>query len=41
MEVPNYRIAFEDEDTPDCYALDDLFDEGIQPEQNKQLTTYL
>ena len=28
MEVPNYRIAIEDEDTPD-YALDDLFDDGI------------
>ena len=36
MEVPNYGIAIEDEDIPDC-GLDDVFDEGIQPEQNKQL----
>ena len=36
MEVPNYGIAIEDEDIPN-YGLDDVFDEGIQPEQNKQL----
>ena len=37
MAVPDYGIqAGDDEGTPD-YALDDLFDEGIQPEQNKQL----
>ena len=39
MEVPDYGIqAGDDEDIPD-YALDDLivFDEGIRPEQNKQL----
>ena len=36
-EVTDYCIAIEDNDIPD-YALDDLFDEdGIQPEQNKQL----
>ena len=35
MAVPDYGIqARDDEDIPD--ALDDLFDEGIQPEQNKQ-----
>ena len=37
MAVPDYGIqAGDDEGIPD-YALDDLFDEGIQPEQNKQL----
>ena len=36
MAVPDYGIqARDDEDIPD-YALADLFDEGIQPEQNKQ-----
>ena len=36
-EVPDYGVAIEDQDIPN-YALDDLFDEdGIQPEQNKQL----
>ena len=39
-EVPNYGIATEDEDIPD-YGLDDLFDEGIQPEQSKQLVPKL
>ena len=35
MAVLDYGIqARDDEDIPD--ALDDLFDEGIQPEQNKQ-----
>jgi len=37
MAVPDYGIqAGDDEDIPD-YALDDLFVEGIRPEQNKQL----
>ena len=37
MAVPDYGIqAGDDQDIPD-YALDDLFEEGIQPEQNKQL----
>ena len=37
MTGPDYGIqAGDDENIPD-YALDDLFDEGIQPEQNKQL----
>ena len=35
MEVQDYGIAIEDEDIPD-YGLDGLFDEGIQPERNKQ-----
>ena len=37
QQVPDYGIqAGDDEDIPD-YALDDLFDEELQPEQNKQL----
>ena len=36
-EVPDYGIAIEDQEIPD-YALDGLVDEdGIHPEQNKQL----
>ena len=36
MAVPDYGIqARDNEDIPD-QALADLFDEGIQPEQNKQ-----
>ena len=37
MKVPDYGIQpGDDEDIPD-YALDNLFDEGILPEQSKQL----
>lgn len=36
MEVPYYGVATYDEDSPD-YGENDLFDEGIQPEQNRQL----
>lgn len=37
MTVPDYGISLYDENIPD-YGLDDLFDEdGVQPEQNKQL----
>ena len=36
LGVPDYGIALEDEDIPD-YGLDDFFDEGIEPEQNKQI----
>ena len=36
MAVPDYGIPMYDEAIPD-YGLEDLFDEGIQPEQNKQL----
>ena len=34
--VPDYGIALEDEDIPD-YGLDNLFDEGLVPENEKQL----
>ena len=36
MEVPDHGIPAYDEDIPK-YGLDDLFEEGIQTEQNKQL----
>ena len=36
MAVPDYGIPIYDEAIPD-YGLEDLFVEGIQPEQNKQL----
>ena len=34
--VPDYGIALEDEDIPD-YGLDDFFDEGLVPENKKQI----
>ena len=34
--VPDYGIALEDEDIPD-YGLDDFFDEGLRPENEKQI----
>ena len=34
--VPDYGIALEDEDIPD-YGLDDYFDEGLIPENKKQI----
>ena len=34
--VPDYGIAIEDEDIPD-YGLDDFFDEGLGPENKKQI----
>ena len=34
--VPDYGIALEDEDIPD-YGLDDFFDEGLIPENKKQI----
>ena len=34
--VPDYGIALEDEDIPD-YGLDDFFDEGLAPENEKQI----
>ena len=34
--VPDYGIALEDEDIPD-YRLDDFFDEGLVPENEKQI----
>ena len=36
LGVPDYGIALEDEDIPD-YGLDDFFDEGIGPENEKQI----
>ena len=36
LGVPDYGIAIEDEDIPD-YGLDDFFDEGLVPENEKQL----
>ena len=36
LGVPDYGIALEDEDIPD-YGLDNLFDEGIRPENEKQI----
>ena len=37
MAVSDYGIQAGDGEGIPSYALDDLFDEGIQPEQNKQL----
>ena len=36
QDVPDYGIALEDEDIPD-YGLDDFFDEGLGPENEKQI----
>ena len=36
LGVPDYGIAIEDEDIPD-YGLDDFFDEGLAPENEKQI----
>ena len=36
LGVPGYGIALEDEDIPD-YGLDDFFDEGLVPENKKQI----
>ena len=36
LGVPDYGIALEDEDIPD-YGLDDFFDEGLAPENKKQI----
>ena len=36
QDVPDYGIALEDEDIPD-YGLDDFFDEGLVPENEKQI----
>ena len=36
LDVPDYGIAIEDEDIPD-YGLDDFFDEGLVPENGKQI----
>ena len=36
LDVPDYGIAIEDEDIPD-YGLDDFFDEGLVPENEKQI----
>ena len=36
LGVPDYGIALEDEDIPD-YGLDDFFDEGLVPENKKQI----
>ena len=36
LGVPDYGIALEDEDIPD-YGLDNLFDEGLGPENKKQI----
>ena len=36
LSVPDYGIALEDEDIPD-YGLDDFFDEGLAPENKKQI----
>ena len=40
LGVPDYGIALEDEDIPD-YGLDNLFDEGIRPENEKQIAPKL
>ena len=40
LGVPDYGIALEDEDIPD-YGLDHLFDEGIRPENEKQIVSKL
>ena len=36
LDVPDYGIAIEDEDIPD-YGLDDFLDEGLVPENEKQI----
>ena len=36
LGVPDYGIALEDEDIPD-YGLEDLFDEGLVPQNEKQI----
>ena len=36
LGVPDYGIALDDEDIPD-YGLDDFFDEGLGPENEKQI----
>ena len=36
LDVPDYGIALEDGDIPD-YGLDDFFDEGLVPENEKQI----
>ena len=36
LDVPDYGIAIEDEDIPD-YGLDDFYDEGLVPENEKQI----
>ena len=36
LGVPDYGIALEDEDIPD-YGLDDFFDDGLGPENEKQI----
>ena len=36
LGVPDYGIALDDEDIPD-YGLDDFFDEGLVPENEKQI----
>ena len=36
LDVPDYGIALEDEDIPD-YGLNDFFDEGLVPENEKQI----
>ena len=36
LGVPDYGIVLEDEDMPD-YGLDDFFDEGLGPENKKQI----
>ena len=36
LGVPDYGVALEDEDIPD-YGLDDFFDEGLIPENEKQI----
>ena len=38
--VPDYGIALEDEDIPD-YGLDDFFDEGLAPDNEKQIAPKL
>ena len=40
LDVPDYGIALEDEDIPD-YGLDDFFDEGLVPENEKQIVPKL
>ena len=40
LGVPDYGIAIEDEDIPD-YGLDDFFDEGLVPENEKQIVPKL
>ena len=40
LGVPDYGIALKDEDIPD-YGLDDFFDEGLVPENEKQIVAKL